>query len=163
MLRAVGIGVNDSAVCASFARDADVDCVLPAGWYSLLEQGALDTFLPLAASRGIGVMLGGVFSSGILATGAQPGAHYNYQPATADVLQRVARIESLCTAHAVALAHAAVRFPLAHPGVASVVVGAVTAAEVERNIAAFSTPVPAAFWNALASRGLLRSDAPLPA
>lgn len=162
VVRAIGIGVNDADVCARFARDADIDCVLLAGRYSLLEQGALDTFLPLAAARGIGVMLGGVFNSGILATGAVPGAKYNYRDAPADVLARVAAIESVCRAHGVSLAHAAMRFPLGHPAVASVVLGAATPDEVRRNVAAFAAPVPSGLWDALVAQGLLRADAPLP-
>ncbi len=106
VVRAIGIGVNDAAVCEFFAREADLDCVLLAGRYSLLEQPALDRFLPVAAERGIGVMLGGVYNSGILATGAVEGARYNYRPAPPEVLSRVAGIERVCASHGVALAHA---------------------------------------------------------
>jgi D-threo-aldose 1-dehydrogenase len=129
----------------------------------LLEQGALDTFLPLAEQRGIGVMLGGVFNSGILATGAKAGAKYNYRDAPPSVVERVARIEAVCRAHGVALAHAALRFPLGHPAVSSVVLGAVSPEEVDRNLAAFTAPLPASLWSDLVAEGLLRSDAPLPA
>jgi D-threo-aldose 1-dehydrogenase len=163
VVRAIGIGVNDAAVCASFAREADLDCVLLAGRYSLLEQGALDTFLPLARARGIGVLLGGVFNSGILATGATPGAKYNYREAPPDVLERVRRIEAVCRAHGVALPHAAIRFPLGEPAVASIVLGAVSPDEVERNRAAFAAPVPASLWTDLVTERLLRADARLPA
>ena len=163
VVRAIGIGVNDAEVCARFAREADLDCVLLAGRYTLLEQDALDTFLPVAVSQGIGVMLGGVFNSGILATGARAGAHYNYRPAPPAIVARVERLEAVCAAHGVELACAAVRFPLAHPAVASVVLGAISAAEVERNLAALSAPLPAALWSALVSEGLLRPDAPTPA
>lgn len=162
VIRAVGVGVNDADVCARMVRDADLDCVMLAGRYTLLEQGALDAFLPLAAQRGIGVMLGGVFNSGILATGARPGAHYDYRPAPPPLLERVARLEAVCRAHGVALAHAAARFPLGHPAVSSVVLGAVTPGEVDRNVAAFRAPVPEALWRDLAGEGLLRPDAPWP-
>ncbi|MCK7495365.1 MAG: aldo/keto reductase [Comamonadaceae bacterium] len=135
-------------VCARFAREADLDCVMLAGRYSLLEQPAL-AFLELAKERGIGVMLGGVFNSGILATGAVRGAKYDYRDAPPDVLARVARIGAVCRAHGVALAHAAVQFPLGHPAVSSVVLGAVTPAEVARNVDAFARPVPAALWDDL--------------
>jgi D-threo-aldose 1-dehydrogenase len=162
VIGAAGIGVNDAGVCSWFAREADPDCVLLAGRYTLLEQGALEDFLPLAEARGIGVLLGGVFNSGILASGAREGARYNYRPAPPEILDRVARIEAVCRAHGVALAHAALRFPLGHPGVTSVVLGGVSPAEVQANLAAFAAPVPAALWRDLSSAGLLRAGAPLP-
>jgi len=163
VLRAIGIGVNDADVCLRFARDADPDCVLLAGRYSLLEQGALDAFLPLAQQRGIGVMLGGVFNSGILATGARPGAKYNYRDAPPDVLDRVARIERVCRAHGVSLAHAAIRFPLGCAAVSSIVLGATTPDEVDRNLAAFDVAIPPSLWSDLVAERLLRDDVPLPA
>jgi len=161
VVRAIGLGVNDAAVCARFAREADLDCVMLAGRYSLLEQPAL-AFLELAKERGIGVMLGGVFNSGILATGAVAGAKYDYRDAPPDVLARVGRIDAVCRTHGVALAHAAVQFPLGHPAVSSVVLGAVTPAEVSRNLDAFARPVPAALWRDLVAERLLSADAPLP-
>ena len=163
VVRAIGIGVNDADVCEFFAREADLDCVLLAGRYSLLEQPALDRFLPLAAERGIGVMLGGVFNSGILATGANPGARYNYRPAPDEVLARVEAIGRVCGAHGVELAHAAIAFVLGHPAVSSVVLGAVSPGEVRRNVAAFRASVPAALWRDLKAARLLRDDAPVPA
>jgi D-threo-aldose 1-dehydrogenase len=163
VVRAIGVGVNDAAVCARVARDADPDCVLLAGRYSLLEQPALDDFLPLAQARGIGVLLGGVFNSGILATGAIAGARYNYRAAPPEILARVARIGRVCAAHEVDLPHAAIAFALGHPAVASIVLGAVTPDEATRNAALFARPVPAALWRDLVVEGLLRGDAPLPA
>lgn len=162
VVRAIGIGVNDADVCAAFAREADIDCVMLAGRYSLLEQPALDTFLPMAAARGIGVMMGGVFNSGILATGAIAGAKYNYRDAPAHVLATVARIEAICRSHEVPLGDAALRFPLGHPAVASVVLGATTREEIASNHAAFSRSIPSQLWRDLVHEGLLRSDAPLP-
>jgi len=161
-VRAIGVGVNEAEMCARFAQAGDFDCMLLAGRYSLLEQGALDTFLNTASARGIGVMLGGVFNSGILATGPVPGAKYNYRPAPAEVIARVARIDAVCRAHGVALPVAAVHFPLGHPAVASVVLGAADPGEVERNVAALATAVPSALWRDLIAEGLLRADAPLP-
>jgi D-threo-aldose 1-dehydrogenase len=163
VVRAIGVGVNDAAICARIARDADPDCVLLAGRYSLLEQPALDDFLPLAQAKGIGVLLGGVFNSGILATGAVAGARYDYRAAPPDVLDRVARIGRVCAAHGVELAHAALAFALGHPAVASVVLGAVAPDEVARNAALFARPVPAALWRDLVAERLLRADAPRPA
>jgi D-threo-aldose 1-dehydrogenase len=162
-VRAIGIGVNDADVCEFFARETDLDCVMLAGRYSLLEQPALDRFLPLAVERRIGVMLGGVFNSGILATGAIAGARYDYRPAPPDVLQRVAAIDRVCAAHGIALAHAALSFVLGHPAASSVVLGAVSPDEVRRNVGAFARPVPAALWRDLRSERLLRDDAPVPA
>jgi D-threo-aldose 1-dehydrogenase len=162
-VRAIGIGVNDADVAERFVRESDVDVVLLAGRYSLLEQPALDRFLPLALERGVGVMLGGVFNSGILATGAVPGARYNYQAAPAGIASRVAAIGRVCDAHRVALPHAALAFVLGHPAVSSVVLGAVSPDEVRRNVAAFAAPVPAALWRDLKAERLLREDAPVPA
>ena len=163
VVRAIGIGVNDAEVCTRMAREVDLDCVMLAGRYSLLEQPALHTFLPVASSRGIGVMIGGVFNSGILATGPVPGARYNYREAPEPVLARVSAIDAICRAHGVALADAAIRFPLAHPAVSSVVLGAVDGAEVLRNVAAVSRGIPATLWSDLVGAGLLRDDVPLPA
>jgi D-threo-aldose 1-dehydrogenase len=161
VVRAIGLGVNDAGVCARFARETDVDCVMLAGRYSLLEQPGL-AFLGLARDRGIGVTLGGVFNSGILATGPVRGAKYDYHDAPPDVLARVTRIDAVCRAHGVALAHAAVQFPLGHPAVSSVVLGAVTPDEVARNLDAFARPAPEALWRDLVAEGLLSADAPLP-
>lgn len=163
VVRAIGIGVNDADVCERFVREADLDCVLLAGRYSLLEQPALDRFLPLACERRVGVMLGGVFNSGILATGAVAGARYNYRAAPPEILARVSAVERVCGAHGVSLAHAALAFVLGHPAVSSVVLGAVSPDEVRRNADAFRRPVPATLWRDLKAERLLREDAPVPA
>src|SRR6266853_396333 len=159
----IGIGVNEAEMCVRFAQAGSFDTMLLAGRYSLLEQPALAHFLPLAQQRGIGVMLGGVFNSGILATGAVKGAKYNYQDAPPEILAKVARIERVCTAHGVALPTAALHFALGHPAVASVVLGAETPQEVERNVAGLSSAVPAALWSDLKAERLLDPDAPVPA
>lgn len=161
-VKAIGVGVNEAAMCARFARAGDFDCMLLAGRYSLLEQGALDSFLPLAESRRISILLGGVFNSGILATGAVPGAKYNYQVAPPDILARVRVIENVCVEHRIPLAAAATQFPLAHPAIASVVLGAVTPGEVQRNLAGFTRSIPLQFWHDLRAAGVLRDDAPIP-
>ena len=162
VVKAIGIGVNESAMCARFARAGDIDAVLLAGRYTLLEQPALADFLPLAVEKGIGVMLGGVLNSGILATGAVEGAKYNYRPAPPDVLDRVRRIEKVCAAHNVALPVAAMHFALGHPAVSSLVVGAVAPAEVTRNVAALQARVPPSLWTDLKHEGLLDERAPVP-
>ena len=159
---AIGCGLNEADTCARFARAGDFDCMLLAGRYSLLEQGALDDLLPLCVEKDIGIMLGGTFNSGILATGARPGAKYNYVDAPPDVLHRVARIEKVCAAHGVPLAAAAMRFPLGHPKISSIVLGAVKAEEVRRNVETFDTAIPSGLWDDLKREGLLRQDAPVP-
>ena len=163
VVKAIGVGVNESAMCARFADAGDIDTVLLAGRYSLLEQPALADFLPIAVKKGIGVMLGGVFNSGILATGAVADAKYNYRPAPPEILERVRKIEAVCAAHGVALPVAAMQFALGHPAVASLVIGAVAPAEVTRNVAALTARVPAALWSDLKREGLLDAAAPVPA
>jgi len=162
-VKGIGVGVNESAMCVRFANAGDIDAVLLAGRYSLLEQPALADFLPLAEKKGIGVMLGGVFNSGILATGAIADAKYNYRPAPPEIRERVGKIEAVCAAHDVALPVAAMQFALGHPAVASLVIGAVAPAEVTRNVAALTARVPAALWSDLKREGLLDAAAPVPA
>ncbi len=163
VIGAIGAGINEVAACEAFARAGDFDCFLLAGRYTLLEQGALDSLLPLCAEKGISLLIGGPYNTGILATGAGPGAWYNYAPAPPEIQDRVRRIEAVCAEFDVPLPAAALQFPLGHPNVASVVPGARSPEEVRRNHELFATPIPAAFWRALQDRGLLRSDAPTPA
>ena len=162
-IKAIGVGLNEADMCARFTRAGDFDTMLLAGRYSLLEQPAVAEFLPLAEEKRIGVMLGGVFNSGILATGPVPEARYNYRPAPPEIRQKVERIERVCRAHGVALADAALNFPLGHPAVVSVVLGGVAPEEVRRNVAAAARPIPAALWRDLKAEGLLRPDVPTPA
>lgn len=159
---AIGVGVNEWQACQRFAEAGDFDCFLLAGRYTLLEQAALDSFLPLCVARNIAIIIGGPFNTGILATGAIADATYNYRPAPTDVRERVRRIETICRDHGVALASAALQFPLHHPAVASVIPGARSAAEVAANVAALEAPIPAALWAELKRAGLLRADAPTP-
>jgi D-threo-aldose 1-dehydrogenase len=163
VIKAVGLGLNESDTTVRFVKAGDFDCVLLAGRYSLLHQDALDEFLPLAEQKGIGVILGGIYNSGILATGAKPGAHFNYVPAPPEVMDKVARIERVCEAHGVPIAVAALRFALGAPAVASVILGGASPDEVERNIAAIKTEVPAALWSDLKSERLLPDTVPVPA
>lgn len=162
VVKAIGIGVNEADVCARFARAGDFDTMLLAGRYSLLEQPALDEFLPLALEKGIGVMLGGVFNSGILATGPIPGAKYNYRDAPPEILAKVGRIQRVCADHGADLATAALQFALGHPAVSSIVLGATSPQEVERNLAGLTTPIAPALWSNLKAEGLLRKEAPVP-
>lgn len=162
VIAGVGVGVNEADMCVRFANAGSFDVMLLAGRYSLLEQPALATFLPLARERGIAVLLGGVFNSGILATGAVPGAKYNYRDAPADVLDKVARIERVCAAHGVALPVAALHFAKGAPAVASLVLGAQTPEEVERNVNGLLANVPDALWADLRAERLLDADVPVP-
>ena len=162
-VKAIGCGLNEADKCARFARAGDFDIMMLAGRYSLLEQDALDEFLPLATAKGIGIMLAGVFNSGILATGARPGARYNYSPAPPAILAKVAKIEMVCAAHSVALPAAAVAFALSHPAVLTAVLGAVTPEEVSANADQIRASIPAGLWPDLKAAGLLRKDAPTPA
>ena len=158
----IGVGVNEAEMCVRFAHAGSFDVMLLAGRYTLLEQPALAHFLPLAQQQGIGVLLGGVFNSGILASGAASGAKYNYRDAPPQILAKVAEIERVCHAHGVALPTAALHFALGHPAVASVVLGAQSPQEVERNVAAFASQVPAALWSDLKAEHLLDAQAPVP-
>jgi D-threo-aldose 1-dehydrogenase len=161
MVAGIGIGVNEAEMCVRFAKAGSFDVMLLAGRYSLLEQPALEEFLPLAQQQGIAVLLGGVFNSGILATGAISGAKYNYQDAPPQILAKVAQIQRVCDAHGVALPTAALHFALGHPAVASLVLGAQSPQEVERNVAALGTKVPDALWADLKAERLLEKDAPV--
>jgi len=162
VVKAIGVGVNEWQVCHAALQQRDFDCFLLAGRYTLLEQDALDEFLPLCEARGAAVVVGGGFNSGILATGARPGAKYNYAPAPADVMQKVARIEAVCAAHDVPLPAAALQFVVAHPAVPAFIAGTRTVAQLRQNLAWFSHPIPPDFWAELKATGLLRPDAPTP-
>jgi len=162
VVKAIGVGVNEWQVCHAALQQRDFDCFLLAGRYTLLEQDALDAFLPLCEARGAAVLVGGGFNSGILATGAKAGAKYNYAPAPAAIMEKVARIETVCAAHNVPLAAAALQFVVAHPAIPSFIAGTRTVAQLQQNLAWFSHPIPPAFWSDLKSKGLLREDAPTP-
>jgi D-threo-aldose 1-dehydrogenase len=161
-VKAIGVGVNESDMCARFARAGDFDCMLLAGRYTLLEQGALEDFLPLCEQKNIGVLAGGTFNSGILASYPRSGSKYNYAAAPPRVVERVAKIAEVCAAHQVPLAAAAIQFPLAHPKVSSVVIGAVSRAEIQQNFELMRHPIPTALWSDLRGAGLLSNGAPVP-
>ncbi|HEY0452295.1 aldo/keto reductase [Actinophytocola sp.] len=161
VLGGIGLGMNLDAVLAEFVRRADVDVVMIAGRYTLLEQPALDELLPLCEKRGVAVMAAGVFNSGILAS-ATPGRTYNYAEAPAPLVARAARIAEVCARHGVELPQAAIALPAVHPAVASVVLGASTPAQVVANATRAAAPVPAALWSSLIAAGLLRADTPFP-
>lgn len=162
VVKAIGAGLNEWETCERLARTGLCDIFLLAGRYTLLEQEALESFLPLAEEKGIAVVIGGAYNSGILATGAVEGATYNYEPAPPHIVEKVRRIEAVCEAHGVAIAEAALRFPLCHPAVATVVPGAAHPDEVERNYRTLGKEIPPALWSDLKAEKLLRDDAPTP-
>ena len=147
-VKAIGAGVNEWEIAERLARSGDFDVFLLAGRYTLLEQEALTSFLPLCEEKNIAVVIGGPFNSGILATGVKADAHYNYGPAPEEVQDRVRRIQHICKSFKVGLPEAALRFPLGHPAVVSVIPGAQRASEVRRNAAMMSAKLPAALWRA---------------
>jgi D-threo-aldose 1-dehydrogenase len=164
-VRAVGIGVNEVSECVQMLELFELDCIMLAGRYTLLEQPALDVLLPLCERKCVSILCAGPFNSGILAAGTRAAAksHYNYAAPPTAVLERVAQLEALCEEFAVPLQAAALQFPLGHPAVATVVAGAASAEE-SRNIAEkFTQPIPAGFWRALRERRLVDPRAPLPA
>ncbi|MBU4531353.1 MAG: aldo/keto reductase [Hoeflea sp.] len=161
VIRAFGAGVNEWQSCQWLTQRGDFDLFLLAGRYTLLEQEALESFLPLAEARGIGIIIGGPYNSGILATGPKPGAYYNYDPAPEAILDRVARIEAVCQSHRTRLVDAAFQLPLGHPSVVSVIPGGQGVAEMESNAAAAAAAIPPALWAGLKAEGLLRQDAPV--
>ncbi|MFE9445507.1 aldo/keto reductase [Streptomyces sp. NPDC006602] len=159
---AIGAGMNQAGMLTRFVRDTDVDVVLCAGRYTLLDQDALTELLPAAQERGTSVVIGGAFNSGLLAD-PRPGATYNYAQAPAEVLDRALRLKSVADRHGTTLRAAALAFCAAHPAVASVLVGVRSAAEVHDCADQFAATVPAAFWQEARDTGLLPADVPVPA
>ncbi len=162
VISAFGAGVNEWQPAQWLTERGDFDIFLLAGRYTLLEQESLESFLPLCEERGIGIALGGPYNSGILATGPVEGANYNYDSAPQDILDRVGRIQKVCEAHGVKLIEAALRFPLHHPSVVSVIPGGQSPGQVESNKAVLSAEIPDALWADLKAEGLMRADAPTP-
>ncbi len=158
---AVSAGMNQAEMLTRFAREADFDCFLLAGRYTLLDQVALKELLPECVKRGIAIIAGGVYNSGILAD-PKPGAHYNYQTAPAELLERARRIRDVCSRHGVPLKAAAVQFPLGHPAVACVVVGCRNAAQLDESLEMFAVEIPAKLWRDLKAERLLPAQAPTP-
>jgi D-threo-aldose 1-dehydrogenase len=161
---AIGVGVNEIDICLDLMDRAELDVLLLAGRYTLLEQGAIDELLPRCAATGVSLVIGGPFNSGILATGAGSTDHprYNYGPAPAEVRERARRLEAVCRSHGVPLPAAALQFPLAHPSVAAVIPGFASANEVRTGVEHFRMPIPDKLWSDLQSEGLIDPRAPLP-
>ena len=161
VIGAVSAGMNQAEMLTRFAREADFDCFLLAGRYTLLDQVALKELLPECEKRGIGILAGGAYNSGILAD-PKPGAHYNYQTAPAELLERAGRIRDVCTRHGVPLKAAAVQFPMGHPAVSCVIVGCRSTAQLDESIKMFEFDIPPGLWHDLKAEGLLPDDAPTP-
>ncbi|MEG3181127.1 aldo/keto reductase [Sphingomonas sp. LT1P40] len=162
---AIGLGVNETAVCIEMLEADDIDMIMLAGRYTLLEQEPLDDLLPLCAERGVQLVIAGPYNSGILAKGVRhSGAipNFNYAPAPSAIVEQVGAIEDICIAHGAPLAAAALQFPLAHPQVASVVPGMGTPSQVDDALALMRHPIPADLWSHLKDAGLIRPDAPTP-
>ena len=162
VIRAIGAGMNQTAMLTSFVRETDIDIVLLAGRYTILEQGALDDLLPSCAERGVGVLIAGVMNSGVLADPAGQ-ARFNYTPAPPDVVERARRIAEVCERWDVPLRAAAIQFPMAHAGATSLVAGVRTVAHLDEYPAFAAVPIPAGLWDELREQRLLRPDAPVPA
>lgn len=160
VIKAFGCGIDDWEPAQRLVERGDFDIMLLAGRYTLLEQEALQSFLPLCEKRGVGIVIGGVFNSGILATGPVEGSRYDYELAPDHIKDRVARIQAICARHGVTLAEAALRFPLFHPAVLCVLAGAQSVEETDRNRAVFDRQIPSTLWADLKSEGLMRPDAP---
>ncbi|WP_027533105.1 aldo/keto reductase [Bradyrhizobium sp. WSM3983] len=160
-VKAIGSGMNQSEMLVRFAEAVPVDCFLLAGRYTLLDQGALDALFPVCAARNIGILLGGIYNSGILAN-PHTGAKFNYQDADAALVARSLALDELCRKHGTELKAAALQFCMAHPAVTVAVLGARNAAEVADNIAMSERVVPQAFWQELRAKNLVDARAPLP-
>jgi D-threo-aldose 1-dehydrogenase len=161
---AIGIGVNEIDICLDLMDRSELDVLLLAGRYTLLEQGAIDDLLPRCTTSGVSLVIGGPFNSGILATGATAAdpPRYNYGPAPAEVRERVRRLEAVCRSHSVPLPAAALQFPLAHPAVAAVIPGFASADEVRTGVERFLTPIPDGLWSDLRTEGLIDPRSPIP-
>ena len=159
---AIGLGVNEAEVCEEALQEADFDCFLLAGRYTLLEQAPLDRLFPACRKRNVSIIIGGPFNSGLLARVGQPDATYNYGAVPPEIAQRAAALHEVCAHHNVPLPAAALQFPLAHPVVASVIPGARNAAEVASHWQWVRLKIPSALWEDLRERNLLHPEAPVP-
>jgi D-threo-aldose 1-dehydrogenase len=162
VIGAIGAGMNQSEMLARFVREGDMDVLLLAGRYTLLDHGGLDDLLPLCEQRGVGIVIGGIMNSGLLAD-PRPGAKFNYEDAPAPILERAQRLRAVCERHGVSLKAAAIQFPLAHPAVVSVAAGVRTAAHLDDYPDGMRTTIPPDLWAELRSEGLIPAHAPVPA
>ena len=162
VVKAIGCGMNEWEMTSRFVRAFDLDFILLAGRYTLLEQGALDEFLPLCVERGVKIAVGGPYNSGILARDLDGPVSYNYELASVDVIERAKMLKMVCERNGVDLKAAALQFVLAHPAIATVIPGATTLDELEQNLQMAQAPIPAALWEDLRSENLIHPAAPTP-
>jgi len=160
-ISAVGAGMNQAEMLARFAGEADFDCFLLAGRYTLLDQAGLRELLPLCQAKGISIIVGGVYNSGLLAD-PKPGARFDYVPAPVHLVERARRLGEVGSNHGVSLKAMALRFPFGHPAVATVLVGCRSVTELEANVEAFEAKVPGELWQELKAEGLLEEEVPTP-
>jgi D-threo-aldose 1-dehydrogenase len=163
VIGAIGAGMNQAEMLCDFAKNADFDCFLLAGRYTLLDQISLKELLPLCQQKNISIIIGGAYNSGILATGAVEGAHYNYAPAPPEIMEKTRKIETVCARFNIPMKAAALQFPFGHPAVVSNIPGVKTKDRFEENLSLFTHPIPAAFWAALKAESLIVPEAPVPA
>jgi D-threo-aldose 1-dehydrogenase len=162
IIGAIGVGINEADTSLRFVQAGDFDCMLLAGRYTLLEQGALQEFLPECLRRNVSVILGGPYNSGILTGNVKPGATHDYAAAPQPLIDKAQKIEALCKRHGVELGAAAMQFPLAHPAFCSVIPGALSIREVTENVERLSAKIPVALWAELKHEKLLDPAAPVP-
>lgn len=162
IIKAIGAGMNSSQLLTRLAREAEFDCFLLAGRYTLLDQTALADLLPLATEQGIAIYVGGPFNSGLLADPYASQPTFNYLPALPELIEKARTLDTVCRKYNVPLKAAAIQFPLGHPAVVSVLSGARSVAELEENLAMFRVEIPAELWQDLIAQGLLPEGIPLP-
>jgi D-threo-aldose 1-dehydrogenase len=162
VIGAIGVGINEADTSLRFIQAGDFDCMLLAGRYTLLEQGALEAFLPECVKRNVSVILGGPYNSGILTGGVKPGATHDYVAAPTPLIDKAQKIEAVCARHGVELGAAAMQFPLFHPALCSVIPGALSVAEVKQNVERMSVKIPTDLWSELKREKLLDPNAPTP-
>ena len=161
-MKAIGVGLNQWQMLARFAREGDFDCFLLAGRYTLLDQSGLAEFLPLCHEKGISVVLGGPYNSGVLASDLSLSATFNYKIAPPEILGRARAIKSVCDRHGVPLKAAALQFGLAHPAVAATIPGPRSLEELDENFQMAGHPIPDDLWAELRHQKLISPDAPTP-
>ncbi len=162
VIRAIGAGMNQWEMLVRFAREGDFDCFLLAGRYTLIDHSGLSELLPICEENRISIIVGGPYNSGILASGAVDGATFNYEPAAPAIMDRVAKVEAVCSRHDVPLKAAALQFPLAHPAIAAIIPGGRSPKEVDENYRMVAHPIPTDFWAEIRAEGLVPDNAPTP-
>jgi len=162
IVKAIGVGMTDSRKLLRFAQEGDFDCFLLAGRYTLLDQSALAEFLPYCCEHNIGIILGGAYNSGILASDLGPDSYYDYRVAPPAVLEKARRIRDVCVRYDVPLKAAALQFVLAHPAVTYVILGSSYPEHVEDNVAMIQVDIPSDLWGELQDEGLIADGAPVP-